>query len=166
MTESRPIRPVSQPVNAEIQVPGSKSITNRALVLAALADGESVLENALFSEDSHWCSECLRLLGIEVIGDEQAERFTIKGLGGKIPATSADLFVGNSGTTARFVVAAAALGHGDYRFDGVPRMRQRPIGNLLKTLRSLGAEIASPDDCFPLTVHGQGLHGGVTEIDA
>ncbi len=166
MTESRPIRLVSQPVNAEIQVPGSKSITNRALVLAALADGESILENALFSEDSHWCAECLRQLGIDVTADEQAERFTIHGLGGKLPAQSADLFVGNSGTTARFVVAAAALGYGEYRFDGVPRMRQRPIGNLLKTLRSLGAEINSSDDCFPLTVYGRGLSGGATEIDA
>src|SRR5262245_4605213 len=108
MTEARAIRSVSKPVNADIQVPGSKSITNRALVLAALADGESVLENALFSEDSHWCSECLRKLGIEVVAEEQAERFTIRGLGGKLPANSADLFVGNSGTTARFVVAAAA----------------------------------------------------------
>jgi 3-phosphoshikimate 1-carboxyvinyltransferase len=166
MTESRPIRPVSQPVNAVIQVPGSKSITNRALVMAALADGESILENALFSEDSHWCSKCLRRLGIDVIANERAETFTINGLGGKLPATSADLFVGNSGTTARFVVAAAALGHGEYRFDGVPRMRQRPIGNLLKTLQSLGAEIDSSDDCFPLTVHAHGLRGGATEINA
>src|SRR5258707_1019176 len=166
MTESRPIRPVSQPVNAEIQVPGSKSITNRALVLAALADGESILENALFSEDSHWCAECLRQLGIDVTADEQAERFTIHGIGGNFPAQSADLFVGNSGTTARFVVAAAALGHGDYRFDGVPRMRQRPIGNLLKSLRDLGANISADGDCFPLTVHADGLHGGHTELDA
>jgi 3-phosphoshikimate 1-carboxyvinyltransferase len=87
-------------------------------------------------------------------------------LGGKLPATNAELFVGNSGTTARFVVALSALGHGDYHFDGVPRMRERPIGNLLKTLRSLGAEIDSADDCFPLTVHANGLRGGATEIDA
>src|SRR5437764_771787 len=116
MTDSRPIQSVSHPVNADIAVPGSKSITNRALVMAALAVGESILENALFSDDSHWCSDCLRRLGIEVTADEQAERFTICGLGGKLPATSAELFVGNSGTTARFVVALSALGQGDYQF--------------------------------------------------
>src|SRR5712691_8574730 len=110
------IRPLNRPVNAEIQVPGSKSITNRALLLAALVDGTSTLENALFSEDSHWCSDCLRRLGIAIEADEPNTRFTVHGIGGTFPAKAADLFVGNSGTTARFVVAAAALGHGEYRF--------------------------------------------------
>ncbi|MEP7286239.1 MAG: 3-phosphoshikimate 1-carboxyvinyltransferase [Chloroflexota bacterium] len=160
------IRPINRPVDAEIQVPGSKSITNRALLLAALADGTSTLENALFSEDSHWCAECLRRLGIAIEEDEPAERFTIHGLNGVLPATSADLFVGNSGTTARFITAAATLGHGEYNFDGVARMRQRPIGNLLKALRPLGANFTSDNDCFPLTVHANGLRGGATELDA
>src|SRR5215470_2679399 len=128
------IHPIREPINAEIQVPGSKSITNRALLMAALGDGTSTLENALFSEDSHWCADCLQRLGIAIEADEGAARFVVHGLGGSFPATSADLFVGNSGTTARFITAAAALGHGEYRFDGVPRMRQRPVGNLLKSL--------------------------------
>src|SRR5256885_11899140 len=97
------IRPLNRPVNAEIQVPGSKSITNRTLLMAALADGTSTLENALFSEDSHWCAECLQCLGIPIDANEQAATFTVQGLGGVFPVTSADLFVGNSGTTARFV---------------------------------------------------------------
>ncbi len=160
------IRPVTRPVDAEIPIPGSKSITNRALLMAALADGASTLENALFSEDSHWCSECLRRLGIEIEADEARSTFVVHGQGGHFPAAGADLFVGNSGTTARFLTAAATLGHGNYRFDGVPRMRQRPIGKLLEALRGLGARFSSNEDCFPLTVHADGLRGGETELDA
>jgi 3-phosphoshikimate 1-carboxyvinyltransferase len=160
------IRPVARPVDAEIAVPGSKSITNRALVMAALADGESILDNALFSEDSHWCSECLRRLGIAVSADEAAARFMVQGQGGRLPTKSAVLFVGNSGTTARFVVALATLGHGEYHFDGVPRMRERPISGLLTALRGLGARITADGDRFPLTVHADGLRGGSTTIDA
>jgi 3-phosphoshikimate 1-carboxyvinyltransferase len=109
------IRPVDRPVDAEIQIPGSKSITNRALLMAALADGTSTLTNALFSEDSHWCADCLQRLGIEVEADERHAVFIVHGSGGHFPATQADLFVGNSGTTARFVTASATLGQGEYR---------------------------------------------------
>src|SRR4051812_27924401 len=101
------IRPIGRPVDAEIQIPGSKSITNRALLLAALAEGTTVLENGLFSEDSHWCAECLRRMGIAVEANESQSTFTIRGLGGRFPASKAELFVGNSGTTARFLTAAA-----------------------------------------------------------
>ncbi len=160
------IRPVTRPVDAEIPVPGSKSITNRALLMAALADGQSTLENALFSEDSHWCSECLRRMGIEIEADKEQARFVVHGQCGHFSATKADLFVGNSGTTARFVTAAATLGHDEYHFDGVPRMRERPIGALLQALRGLGARITSDGDHFPLTVHADGLRGGETELDA
>jgi 3-phosphoshikimate 1-carboxyvinyltransferase len=164
--DSRTIRNATGPVNAEIAVPGSKSITNRALVLAALAQGDSMLDNALFSDDSKYCVECLRALGIAVETDEQAARIIIHGLGGVFPAKSASLFVGNSGTTARFVTAASTLGHGDYHFDGIARMRERPIGNLLKALRTLGARFSSDNDSFPLTVHANGLRGGEAELDA
>lgn len=162
------IKPAPRPVEAVIQVPGSKSITNRALLLAALADGESVLENALFSEDSHWFSECLRRLGIEVESDSTQARMIVQGKGGRFPVAEADLFVGNSGTTARFLVAAACLGQGTYRFDGVSRMRQRPIGPLLASLRLLGARFSfeGESECFPLTIHAAGLLGGQTELDA
>jgi 3-phosphoshikimate 1-carboxyvinyltransferase len=160
------IRPVTRPVDAEIQIPGSKSITNRALLMAALADGPSTLENALFSEDSHWCAQCLRRLGIVVEADEARATFVVHGQGGRFPAAGADLFVGNSGTTARFLTAAATLGHGRYHVDGVPRMRQRPIGKLLQALRGLGAQFTADEDRFPLTVLANGLRGGETKLDA
>jgi 3-phosphoshikimate 1-carboxyvinyltransferase len=164
--DSIAIRPVDRPVDAEIHVPGSKSITNRALLLAALAEGSSTLENALFSEDSHWFVECLRRLGIQVETDETHARMIVHGLGGDFPAKTADCFVGNSGTTARFMSAAATLGHGDYRFDGIARMRQRPVKDMLDALRGLGAHITADDDRFPLTIHAKGLPGGVTDLDA
>jgi 3-phosphoshikimate 1-carboxyvinyltransferase len=162
------IRPLKHPIDAVINVPGSKSITNRALVLAALAEGESALENALFSEDSHWCSQALQQLGIPLTAEAEAARFLVQGKGGVFPAAHADLFVGNSGTTARFLVAAAALGNGAYRFDGVPRMRQRPISPLLAALRQLGAQFSfeGAADAFPLTVHAAGLQGGTVALEA
>ncbi|MBO9310050.1 MAG: 3-phosphoshikimate 1-carboxyvinyltransferase [Chloroflexi bacterium] len=162
------IRPLKRPIDAVISVPGSKSITNRALVLAALAEGESALENALFSEDSHWCSQALQRLGIPIKAEAEAARFLVQGRGGILPAAHADLFVGNSGTTARFLVAVAALGNGTYRFDGVPRMRQRPIGPLLAALRQLGAQFSfeGAPNAFPLTVHAAGLQGGAATLEA
>lgn len=160
------IRPLDGPVDATIYVPGSKSITNRALTLAALAEGESRLDNALFSEDSAWCVACLRQLGIPVQADPAAARIVVQGQGGRIPAREAACLVGNSGTTARFLVAAAALGRGVYHFDGVARMRERPVRPLLEALRALGAEIDAPGDAFPLTVRGRGLRGGEAHIDS
>jgi len=166
MTGSLEIQPISNPVNAEILVPGSKSITNRVLLLAALADGASTFENALFSEDSHWFVDCLRRLGIAVGTDEDHARIVIHGQGGRFPSQNAELFVGNSGTTARFLTAAATLGYGEFRFDGVARMRERPIGPLLAALRALGAQITAERDRFPLVVHANGLKGGLAELDA
>jgi len=166
MTDSIEIQPVSGPVNATVHIPGSKSITNRALLLAALADGLSHFDNALFSEDSHCFVECLRQLGFGVASDAQAATFDVHGLGGRVPATSADLFVGNAGTAARFLTAAVCIGNGEYRFDGVPRMRERPIAPLLSALRRLGAEVSAEDGHFPLTVHASGLRGGLTSLDA
>ena len=146
-----PIQPIDRPIDATIYVPGSKSITNRALLLAALADGVSTLHNALISEDSTIFAECLRQLGftVEQSADSQATTFTVHGLGGRIPAKSADLFVGNAGTAARFLTAAVCLGEGEYRLDGVPRMRERPIAPLLSALRRLGAEISADGWAFP-----------------
>lgn len=164
----RPIRVLEGRIDAEIRVPGSKSITNRALIMAALAEGTIALENALFSEDSHHCADGLRKLGISIQDDPEAARFIVSGQGGTFPAAQADLYVGNSGTTARFLTAAAALGRGTYRFDGVARMRQRPIGELLNALRAWGARI-DPEiepDHFPFTIHADGLRGGSVTIDA
>src|SRR5438094_751560 len=144
MIESRPlpdrlpIEPLTRPVSASVSLPGSKSITNRALVLAALASrGQGCqLWNILRSEDTEVMVESLRRLGFEVeyegVGDGVRVRNPSRDR--IIPATKADLFVGNSGTTMRFLTAVVNLGHGQYRLDGVPRMRERPIGDLADAL--------------------------------
>jgi 3-phosphoshikimate 1-carboxyvinyltransferase len=156
------IAPVTRPIDAIARIPGSKSITNRALLIAALAEGESALTGALFSDDTRYMAEALDALGIAVLADEAAEQFTVHGLGGEFPATEADLFVGNSGTTMRFLTAAIALGRGRYRVDGIPRMRQRPIQPLIDALNDLGGNVTSEagTGCPPVIVEAHGLRGG------
>lgn len=163
------IQPLERKPDVVIQgLPGSKSITNRALMIAALAEGESVLEEALFSEDTHWFVDGLRRLGFEVAADEAARQFRVQGLGGRIPAQQADLFVGLSGTTARFMTAFVTLGSGRYTIDGVPRMRERPMKSLLDALNTLGADVASQagNGCLPLIVQAAGMSGGNVVMDA
>jgi 3-phosphoshikimate 1-carboxyvinyltransferase len=147
-------------------VPGSKSITNRALLAAALADGGSELRGALHSDDTLYMAEALNALGIGVESDEANARFRISGGSGTFPATEADLFVGNSGTTMRFLTAALPLGHGRYRIDGVPRMRLRPIAPLIAALNDLGADARSElnSGCPPVLVQADGLPGGQTRM--
>lgn len=156
------INPATGPLSATVTVPGSKSITNRALLIAALADGESVLSGALDSDDTRYMAEAVRALGLSVTHDAEAATFTVSGGGGTFPNREADLFVGNSGTSMRFLVAALALGHGRYRIDGVPRMRQRPIDPLLNALGNLGVAVRAEDDngCPPVIVEADGLPGG------
>ena len=160
------IEPADRPVDADVRLPGSKSLTNRALVLAALAQGTSTLEGALWSEDSLVMVDSLRRLGIEVEVDESAERMVVHGRGGTIPAERAELFVGNSGTTARFLAALVALGRGEYVIDGVPRMRERPIQPLLEALQQLGVDAVSltGTGCPPVRVRGGGLRGGTIRM--
>ncbi len=164
------IVPLEKPVQAEITVPGSKSITNRALILAALAEGETVLRGALWSEDTQVMVEGLRALGFvaEVADDPQEfcnRTITVRGLGGKIPGggtleSPLEIFVGNAGTAARFLTALACLGHGIYRIHGVKRMHQRPQEALFNALRELGYCIDSVNDKLPATVHGTGPREG------
>ena len=156
------IAPLAHPVNATVTLPGSKSYTNRALIIAALADGASTLRQALFSDDTVFMAEALRQLGIPVRAAESANTFTVEGKGGRIPAGRADLFVGLSGTSARFLTALACLGHGTYRVDGTARMRERPMKPLLDSLRQLGGAVRSHRDsgCLPLEIAGRGLRGG------
>jgi 3-phosphoshikimate 1-carboxyvinyltransferase len=160
------LEPAAGPVDAEVTLPGSKSYTNRVLVLAALADGTSTLRAALFSEDTAVMAESLRRLGIPVLEDPVEMTFTVEGKGGIIPADRAELFVGNSGTTVRFLTALLALGHGEYLLDGVPRMRQRPIQPLLHALRQLGVDAASVtgSGCPPVRVRASGLAGGKVRL--
>lgn len=160
------ITPLSSPLRATASVPGSKSITNRALALAALGDETMVLIGALFAEDTQRMQDCLKALGFTIDADPLTATITVQGEGGAIPASQAELFVGNSGTTARFISPIAALGHGTFHLDGVPRMRERPIGDLVKSLEGLGVAVDCPTGCPPLAIHAQGLHGGSTTIRA
>jgi 3-phosphoshikimate 1-carboxyvinyltransferase len=160
------LAPVTRPVIGTAWVPGSKSITNRALPIAALAEGESILTGALFSDDTRYMAAALNLLGIRVTGDPDAQSFTVHGCGGLIPEAEADLFLGNSGTSMRFLAAMVALGDGTYRLDGVPRMRERPIQPLLSALAQLGVDATSDEGtgCPPITIRAHGLPGGTTTL--
>lgn len=159
------IRPARR-VFGRIRPPGSKSITNRALVVAALADGRSTLTGVLDSEDTQVMIESWRRLGVGITHDSAKSRVVMTGCAGRIPAASADLFLANSGTSMRFLTAAVALGHGTYRLDGVPRMRERPIEDLLAALRSLGADSQSElgTGCPPVVVRASGLRGGSVRV--
>jgi len=152
-------------VRGEISLPGSKSITNRALLLAALSEGPVTLTNALFSRDTEIMSAALNQLGIAVRVDARAKTMHVAGGGGKIPAPSARIFVGNAGTAARFLTALVCLRPGGvYHFDGDEAMRRRPIGPLLEALESQGAKATARS--FPFTLETAGLAGGAVEIDA
>ena len=163
------LQPVTFPVRGVIRPPGSKSITNRAMVMAALADGPLTMNGVLDSQDTQVMIESLRRLGFTVDQDLAACRCTVHGRGGKIPAKSADLWLENSGTSIRFLTSLCALGTGTYRLDGVERMRQRPIGDLVRALEPLGANIrfeVPTSDCPPIIVDGtrNTLQGGATSI--
>ena len=160
--ETLEIKPFAGPVDGEVVLPGSKSYTNRALAIAALADGRSTMRGALFSDDTAAMADSLRRLGIRVEEDPEACRFDVYGQAGRLPATEAELFVGNAGTAARFLTAMLALGHGRYRLDGAPRMRERPIQPLLDALESLGTKAYSEagTGCPPIIVESSGLQGG------
>ncbi|MCI0333216.1 MAG: 3-phosphoshikimate 1-carboxyvinyltransferase [Planctomycetes bacterium] len=160
------ITSVSQPVRGRVQPPGSKSITNRALVCAALAHGVSTLRGALDSEDTRVMIEDLRSLGFEIDSHDAGTILVVRGADGRIPALEAELFCANSGTTMRFLTALTTLGHGSFRLDGVERMRARPIGDLLDALNQLGAQAVSEndDECPPVVVHANGLPGGAATV--
>ena len=164
------IVPLAQPVRAEITVPGSKSITNRALILAALAEGEVTLEGALWSEDTQIMVECLQELGFMVDVRPDPNEFsnrtiTVYGKGGDVPPGGTEerpveLFVGNAGTAARFLAAFVCLGKGVYKLHGVPRMNERPKAALFQALRELGYRVDSPTDKLPAVIHGSGPKPG------
>lgn len=168
MSDRLEIVPLTKPPRTNMHVPGSKSITNRALVLAALtAKGmDCVLRGALHSEDTEVMMTCLQRLGFQVRADWQKPEPTIavssEESEGPIPVREADLFVANSGTTMRFLTAMLGLGHGHYRLDGVPRMRERPIEDLLQALRQLGVQARSErsNGCPPVLITANGLKGG------
>lgn len=166
MSSTKKNIPTSGPIQATIQPPGSKSITNRALVCAAVAKGDSVLQGCLDSEDTRVMVDCLTRLGIDVMPDWDRHEIKVVGSGGKIPADEADLFVANSGTTIRFLTALLAAGNGRYRLDGIERMRERPIGDLLKALQELNVDARAEldNECPPVIVQTDGLEGGTARV--
>lgn len=164
------ITPLFHPLRARVAVPGSKSITNRAMLLAAMAAGRSIIEGALLSDDTSYMAAALSALGFAVEIDTQARSIAIEGLGGKIPSIGADLFVGGAGTAMRFLAPFLTLGRGRYRIDGNSRMRERPIAPLINAMRRLGAQITSErgNGCPPVAIDctGKIFSGGETTIDA
>jgi 3-phosphoshikimate 1-carboxyvinyltransferase len=170
--EKLAVEPLSRPPCATVRVPGSKSITNRALVLGALYSNGTPcnLRGWLHSGDTEVMINALHMLGFQVTAhwDRPLPELTVCGPAGDgaIPARSADLFVANSGTSMRFLTALLSLGHGRYRLDGVPRMRQRPIGDLLDALGQLGVRAHSEnnDGCPPVIIEADGLSGGRARI--
>lgn len=164
-----PVQPWKRPCRGTVEVPGSKSLTNRLLVMGALAEGEVVLGGALFSRDTQLLADGLRALGFEVEDDRDGRRFRVRGQGGRIPAESAKLGVGNAGTAARFLTALVCLHpNGRYYLDGDAEMRRRPMAGLVRALEKLGARFrfAGEPDCFPFEVETRGLRGGDWEVDA
>lgn len=160
------LQPIRKPFDATVTPPGSKSLTNRALVLAALAKGESVIRNVLVAEDTAVMLDSLRRLGFQIGTSDDNTTVHVRGGGGVIPAERAELHCGNSGTTIRFLTALCCVGRGEYLLDGIERMRQRPIGQLVDLLKNLGGRIEyleSPGTP-PLRVAARGLAGGIAKF--
>jgi len=152
-------------IDASIEVPGSKSITQRALIAAALARGRSTLIGPLTSEDTSYTIGALRSMGID-IDDSDPSRWVVHGSDGKISEPETDIFLGNNGTATRFLTSVAALGHGTFRITGDPRMSERPIAPLMQALQGWGVKIRSDADngCPPLTIEADGIGGGRTTL--
>ena len=159
------IKPVSH-INAAITVPGSKSITQRALIAAALADGRSTLLTPLASEDTAYTSAALTAMGIGI--DQNGDTWTVNGTGGRIKTPDREIFLGNNGTATRFLTSVAALGHGIFTIAGEKRMEERPIAPLMQALAGWGVDIASirGTGCPPLRIAADGIAGGKTTLPA
>ena len=170
MTDPFPIIPFTQPIDHPLQLPGSKSITNRALVLAALAKGTTRLEGVLFSRDTEIMLTALKALGFKCEIERSTKTVTVCGTGGTLPSASATLHVGNAGTAARFLTAFLALRNGGvYQLDGDPAMRERPMVGLIDALQALNAadfQFHGKPGHFPFTLKAKGYCGGAVNVDA
>lgn len=163
------IQPLHNPPSVTIAVPGSKSITNRALLVSALANGNSTLTGALFSDDTHYMCNALRKLGIQISENSKQSTFDVTGNGGNISVHGAELYVGNSGTTTRSLISYVCLGHGRFVLDGDEPMRHsRPMSDLLDALTQLGVSANSQyqNGHLPIIIQADGLKGGETKLDA
>ncbi len=150
-----------------VSVPGSKSITNRALLLATLADGTSTLRDVLFSDDSRHFLQCVQDLGFAVTVDEEKRVVTVEGKGGSIPKQEASLNVGSAGTAARFLTAVLGVSEGTYHMDASEQMKRRPMAPLLKALEELGCEVTfeEKEGFFPFTLRSHGFGKREITID-
>tara|TARA_R110002072_G_scaffold271038_2_gene430984 strand:- start:111413 stop:112696 length:1284 start_codon:yes stop_codon:yes gene_type:complete len=166
MDDAYLVRPVTEPVRGSIRPPGSKSLTNRALITAALASGTTKLSGVLASDDTRVMVESLNRLGVSVTHDVDNCTMEVTGCGGKPPADKAELWLENSGTSIRFLTAFCSLGHGKYRLDGNERMRERPISHLVESLTKFGVDVECElgTDCPPVRMTAKGLTGGQTSI--
>jgi 3-phosphoshikimate 1-carboxyvinyltransferase len=162
MADSIDIQPINRPVSAKIKPPGSKSLTNRALIVAAMADGQSRLLGTLDSDDTVAMADSLQRLGVEVEHDGSNATMLVDGQAGGFSKQSAELFIGNSGTSIRFLTAMLGFAGGEYTLDGIERMRQRPIGPLVNAIRQLGGgiETLSAGECPPVKISGDPIVGG------
>ena len=164
------IVPLRHPLAASIRVPGSKSITNRALLLAAMAKGRSTISGAGLNDDTRRMAAALGTLGFELAVDETGARIVVDGRGGAIPARGGELDAGGAGTAMRFLLGFLTLGRGRFRLDGNQRMRERPIGPLLDALAALGVSVRAERDngCPPVLIEiGEGgVRGGAARVDA
>lgn len=151
----------------KVSVPGSKSITNRALLLATLASGESLLRGVLFSDDSRHFLKCIQTLGFETQVDEAAKTIKVTGHGGLIPLTEASPYVGSAGTAARFLTAYLGICEGTYHMDASEQMRRRPMAPLLSSLQELGCEVSyeGTEGFFPFTLKGHGFGTDTISVD-
>jgi 3-phosphoshikimate 1-carboxyvinyltransferase len=157
------IKPLEH-IEASLTLPGSKSFTHRALIAAALAPGESILANALKAEDTELTAQALASLGAGL--DWQGHTIRVQGTGGALKPVTESIYLGNSGTSMRFLTAVAALGQGTYRLAGTPRLCERPMGELLEALGNLGVRVTSENgnNCPPVIVHGGSFTGGRTSL--
>jgi 3-phosphoshikimate 1-carboxyvinyltransferase len=164
MSNPMEIRPV-ETFSAAVRVPGSKSYTQRALVIASLAEGKSLLRNPLRSEDTDYLLEALRLLGAEIV--PAGEDLLVTGTGGRIRNPGKEMYLGNNGTAMRFLISVFSLGSGDYRLTGSPRLGERPVSPLLNALRDLGGSSTceAKEGYLPLIIHARGIRGGRVTFD-
>ena len=165
MTEQLRLDPIRR-ISGSITLPGSKSLSNRVLLLAMLSEGETFIENLLDSDDVRRMIDALAKLKISFEEDRPGKKIRIQGKGGRIPVDKAELFLGNAGTAIRPLTAALTLGHGRFVLDGIERMRERPIQDLLDGLNQLGAQVRSINNsgCPPVEIIANGLPGGVTKL--
>ena len=153
-----------QPGTSQVSVPGSKSFSHRFLMAAALSDGDCIIENCLISEDTLLTMDALRQMGVDF--QVAGTRIQVKGKGGRFSASQKPIFLGNSGTSLRFVCALAALGEGLYTITGTERMQERPVQDLLDGLVKIRVPATSVkgNGCPPVTIQGGGRIGGVARL--